>query len=254
MPWQPYSARNAALGVAAVLPPALSGDPQPRTPFVFEMSGERAIVALPGEMGTAVLYDPAAARSFGPVDGPVIFVAGGAQILEAAFAPRNATRNRGLVLRSSRDGTVVRTIRALTDFAQRILVTPDERLAVVTYERRAELVTLATGATTVLHDGMVLDAAIRGDGRELALSVFCRDDEPCTTRILRIALPSGRSIATLDSRERMRPAYAPSNDAMALVHAAGVVIQPLDRGWTSTSEGQRSRSRPDDGRVRGRSP
>jgi hypothetical protein len=116
------------------------------------------------------------------------------------------------------------------------VVSPDQRAAIAIDENGAELVALAEGRLTasLSYHGHVYDAAFRGDGAELALSVECNDFEDCRTRVLRFSLPNATLTSTLPSQEsELLVAYAPSNDALALVSVSGIVIQPLSEGWTA---------------------
>jgi hypothetical protein len=52
--------------------------------------------------------------------------------------------------------------------------------------------------------------------------------------VLRFSLPNATLTSTLPSQEsELLVAYAPSNDALALVSVSGIVIQPLSEGWTA---------------------
>lgn len=228
---QSYAAWMSASDASTTLPPSFTGELAPGTPILLEISGDRAIATLPGE-SRPVLYDLAAGRTIAPSHDSAVFLSGGAELLEAAHDPYDATRSAGLVVRSSRDGALRRTIRPLTDYA-RVVLAPDERRAILFSERRAELVELADGRTTPLFAGSIQDAVFRPDGAELALSVFCDDGDACDTRILRFALPAGALVSMLESRERAILVYAPTNDALALVSPSGIFVQPLSRGWTA---------------------
>ena len=211
-----FDALFAARGEVGVVPPRFTGDVAAGTPFASAIAGDRMIVA---RAGTEWLYDPVADRELAELGFDPQFFASGAQVLDAS--------HRELVVRSSRDGHVERSVTPLRDY-YRPRISPDARYAVLRAERRVELVTMESGAMTTLHSGVILDAAIRPDGREVAVSDLCADGEGCIARLRRFAIPSGELVATqsLDERASLL-VYAPTSDAIGLVSESGIVIASL---------------------------
>lgn len=131
--------------------------------------------------------------------------------------------SEGLRILSSRDGSVVRTLRPLR-YSHDLVIAPDGAHAVLLADG-AELVSLADGASIARFDGSV--AAFRPDGREVAFGTP-RRDEATGWRIVRLAVPGGQEVGVVDVEPRIEAlAYAPSGDALAVVRPAGIDILSL---------------------------
>lgn len=133
----------------------------------------------------------------------------------------------GLRILSSRDGSVVRTLRPLP-YPQRVVVAPDDNHAVLLGDRRAELVSLADGATIARSRLAGSVAAFRHDGREVAISDTTANDVGPLWRVVRLRLPGGQEVGSFEvERPFDQLVCAPSGDALAVLYTWGVDIVRL---------------------------
>lgn len=207
-----WSALVAGRRLDVRLPSAYTGTLRAETPYLFAMAGDRGLT-------DRHLIDLASGRELARVERGAAFRAGGRELVGSA--------SDGLVIRRASDGSVLRTLRPRGSFA-RVVVSPDGAHAVLLGESRTELVSLADGSSLAAHPS-ASGAAFRPDGREVAIALHCPEGEACLSRTVRLALPGGTAVDTVESSQRVDAlTYAPSGDALAVSSGAGIEIRPLN--------------------------
>ena len=172
---QSYAAYFEAFSPEGKVPPPYGGTLTRDTPYLVQLAGNRAIVR--SGVGELNLMDLATGRVLARLHSSAVFRGAGREIVDTS---------EGLRILSSRDGSVVRTLRPLR-YSHDLVIAPDGAHAVLLADG-AELVSLADGASIARFDGSV--AAFRPDGREVAFGTPRRDEET-GWRIVRLAVPGG---------------------------------------------------------------